>query len=308
MKLLCLLLLASATVILLCRCGPSKNTCQKIADTSAISLDSCHVTAYVKNYQDKFVRQNSKVHTKSIFLDTGYFRFLGDFFTDSINKYDSVSIYFLSYNELKDPSYTGQANKKQIAICLAPAHHKQGVLGVFINYLQRYPERHYQFGYPLFDPSGGNQTIQSMPDGSKNEILFPDRVTTKQYIKNYRKRFGFLWNQKHTKSICMSASEFLLLSDFFKKDTTHDYVGARVFFADYNQKIKLYKNTRKKEYTLIFVAARKESLAPAYSALPKFFEQEKSKIRHPLWLTEQTYTAVNHGELCPNGCDTTTNP
>jgi hypothetical protein len=95
------------------------------SDYNNISLHPVDAYRYKENYEDLYY--SKKKHTRSIFLDTSNFKFMGRFFEDaSYKNYLGVKVYFASYNKyLKKGDKkieNGQVRRKQITLVLIPVN------------------------------------------------------------------------------------------------------------------------------------------------------------------------------------------
>jgi hypothetical protein len=271
---------------------------QDITSPYIILLDSATATRYIDIYQRKFTRWHNMNHTKYIFLDTTYFSYLYTFFTDPANsQYDGIRIYFADYNDFIDPDRTHQARKKQITILLAPTIHQEGQLNVFLP-LTRDALNHGELCPNACDPQTPNsmRTVQrKIVADPSDKFIFIDSATASGYMKNYKRKYDFLWNKKHSRSLWMGKDDFIFLGKFFQADAVKQpYAGIRISFAAYGAIIPEMNNVRKKQITLVFSAAKSNEAHEAdYNALRNYYYRSFDPSRTP----------VNHAKLCPGACD-----
>lgn len=275
---------------------------------SVVLLNPYDAVTYINNYRKKFCKRNTKKHTQSVFLDSNYFNFIGEYFKDHPSgNNDGIRIFFASYHRfIDDEPHVYQAHKKQITLIIAPTKDTVAYLDSFNKYAEQKGFNKDVLNHGALCPNScdnitgaGVSTDDPVLGKKPTPLIFLEPDTARRFIHNYRRRYCRLWNKKHSKSLWMPRQNFEFLYEFFRYyASSKKYAGIRIFFASYNKYIPKSYNARKKQITLIFTAAlSNRTHDPDFSALLNFYDIYTKTGTKVFQLNE------NHGELCPNACN-----
>lgn len=136
-------------------------------------------------------------------------------------------------------------------------------------------------------------TLIKSPGFSDTTVGMANIIPTKQakgYIRNMKRYIW--WHHKASSSVWFDKKAIQYLGDFLDKDTANKYDGVRVHLMQYDKKNIAKGQKYRKQLSILFVpTVNKTSDWDALKRVGLF-----------------QLDALNHGELCPNNCDSVEGP
>lgn len=291
---------------------------------------------FVTNYHNN-TYGSSEEHTKALYINDSAILFLESFFLDPLNsKYYGFCLYFIDYNIKLG---THQRKNRQNFLYLAPIYNNTATgkdstsdFGALNTYYTRvssmYKKNKLNNSIPCFGTcdssinewTNNNPTVinytrlheRNVNPANTNEVflLSPNRSYHLTRRDNYEKRQGLECFGRQTKRVYFHKDVILRLAQFIHDgNNINDFPMIGVYFGSYNDWI-IRSQGHPNQTTVNFVTMRKMhhgNLEPDVCSYIEFYERQRSKNKL-LFMKDRdnirSFTAENHGTLCPTQCPT----